>query len=383
MEAASYSKKELKTRSGDIISRIKFKPEIFMDRTIVLYGSSGSGKSVCIKNIMFSLKDIIERVIVVSPTEPANKTYESIVPTPMIHTELYMPDPDSKKKSSANEEIQGATRFLERIYNLQKMMSDIYHKAQNQQVIEQLFNRIPAPVRDQALHMAEDYRRKRDRTLAKLRSQYAHEENKCKELCKLINEKCKKATLDLYKKYIHRNLSSIMKMKLTDDEKYTVEYLYFNPHLLLILDDCASHFKSLVRNNIVRALFYQGRHVKITTIIACQDDTDLPPNLKKNVFISIFTDPIVTSAFFNRASNSISKPQKELVNKNIEDIFVKHRKFMYIREDPEKQHFYIIDEPMVSKFRFGSEALYDLCYTIQSEENNLDDKNPFYSRFRI
>ena len=60
--------------------------------------------------------------------------------------------------------------------------------------------------------------------------------------------------------------------------------------------------------------------MKITTIIACQDDTDLPPNLKKNAFVSMFTDPVVTTAMFNRASNNSSKPHKDLVNRSMGDV---------------------------------------------------------------
>jgi ABC-type dipeptide/oligopeptide/nickel transport system ATPase subunit len=380
--SGAYNGIELRTRAGDVVPRLKFSAEIFLNKTAVLYGSSGTGKSVCIKNIMMALKDHVDKIIVVSPTEPANQTYGSIVPAPLIHTELYMADP-SGKKAKASDEIKGAVRFLESVYNLQQMVSSVYYRANAPNLLESLFHRVPDSIRSAAKRIIDDYTRKRDRSVHKIKAQYAYEEEKRKEIEKSINSKYEEAVQRLYKKYIRKYSADLSRMRLSEDEQYALQYLDFNPHLLLILDDCASHFKSLVRNQIVRALFYQGRHVKITTIIACQDDTDLPPNLKKNAFVSMFTDPVVTTAMFNRASNNSSKPHKDLVNRSMGDVFVKHRKFAYIREDPSKQHFYIVDEPLPPKFRFGSAALRDLCDMVRGDENRMDDKNPYYKKFKL
>ena len=53
----------------------------------------------------------------------------------------------------------------------------------------------------------------------------------------------------------------LLKQKhLTEDEKYSLMYLNFNPRLLLIFDDCSAQLKPFFNKEIFRMLFYQNRH---------------------------------------------------------------------------------------------------------------------------
>lgn len=373
---------ELRTKTGAVIPRLRFRPEIFLDRTTVLYGGSGSGKSVCIKNIMKTLNGHIDRILVVSPTEPANNTYKGTVDKTLIHYELFLEDLDVKGKNK-DDPIKGAIRFLDRIWKLQEMQASIYKRANDPNVLSSLFNKIPDSMQHAAIRVMEEYTRKRDKNISRIQRQYEHEDLKRTELVKGINESYGAAVDRLRKKYILKCAYHLLRLNLTEDQKYAIQYLEFNPRLLLILDDCASGFKQLVKNPTVRKLFYQGRWAFLTLMISCQDDTDLPPNLKKNAFVSIFTEPTVTSSMFNRASISASKEHRSLVNNNVGEIFVNHRKFAYIREDPSKQHFYVINETPAKPFRFGSQALHDLCDMLRCEETRMDEKNPYYKKFKI
>ena len=157
--SGSYNGIELRTRGGDVIPRLKFSADIFLNKTTVLYGSSGTGKSVCIKNIMLALKDHVDKVLVVSPTEPSNQTYSSSADAADPHRALH--GGPSGKKAKASDEIKGAVRFLESVYNLQQMVSTVYYRANAPNLIESLFHRLPDSIRSAVKRIIDDYTRKR------------------------------------------------------------------------------------------------------------------------------------------------------------------------------------------------------------------------------
>jgi hypothetical protein len=94
---------------------------------------------------------------------------------------------------------------------------------------------------------------------------------------------------------------------LSEDERCCLQHLHFNPRLLLIFDDCAAQLKPFFNKDVFRLLFYQNRHSFITVVLCCQDDTDLPANLRKNAFLSFFTEPVICTANFGRQANQFSK----------------------------------------------------------------------------
>jgi hypothetical protein len=130
-------------------------------------------------------------------------------------------------------------------------------------------------------------------------------------------------------------------------------------------------------------MFYRGRHACITSVWCCQDDTDIPTNLRKNAFVSFFTEPVVCTTNFNRVSNQFAKPIKATAADLSPAVFVGHRKMAYLREDDARQHFYWVTAPYSKKFRFGSDALWELCDSVKADGASMDEANPFFNRFRI
>ena len=98
-------------------------------------------------------------------------------------------------------------------------------------------------------------------------------------------------------------------------------YLELNPRVLLVFDDAAAEIKSYFNKPIFRKIFYQSRHSFITSVFAVQDDSDLPPNLRKNVALSLFMTPAVAKSNFDRASNKYSKELTQVANGLYGDIF--------------------------------------------------------------
>jgi len=373
--------KELILESGNSVPELKVSPSLFIDKTIAIYGPSKTGKTVIIKHIMKMVDTFIEQVLVIAPSEPSNRSYEGFVESPFIHYRLYLADPKNPKKDDGSK---GALRFLESVWKRQEMMAAIYTRANNISVLLGLFDKLPKDTRYKAMHYIDRINNKKRHSIEDIKKQYMKEPGKRDEKIKEINEKFKKMLVLLYKKYIRPHYDELYRQKhLTEDEKYSLFYLNFNPRLLLIFDDCSAQLKPFFNKEIFRMLFYQNRHSFITLIISCQDDTDLPTNLRKNSFISFFTEPIVCISNFERSSNQFSKPMRAFINEMVPVLFKGHRKLAYIREDDTHQQFYHLQFPFPKKFRFGSNALSELCSLVKNDGVSMDKDNPFYNRFKI
>ena len=371
----------LVTDTGRKIPRLDVTPALFIDRTNVIYGPSKTGKTVIVKNIMDQLRGHIEQALVVAPSEPSNRSYTGYIDPPFIHYRLYMPNPDNPKKDEGNK---GALRFLETVWKRQEMMAAIYTRANKPRVLESLYGRLPSGVKLDGLRHIKDINRKRERVVEQVRAKYADDSGRRDEKVKEVNERFKTMLVLLYKRFIAPYSAKLWgDQTLSEDEKYTLNYLTFNPRLLLIFDDCAAMLKPFFNKEIFRCLFYQNRHSFITVVLCCQDDTDLPANLRKQAFISFFTESIVCGSNFDRKANYFSKDTKQFVTEITRDVFQGHRKLAYIREDDKRQHFYHVTFPYPAQFRFGSQALHELCDEIQSTETTMDRDNPFYDHFKL
>jgi hypothetical protein len=369
------------TESGKRVPELKFHPSMFLDKTTVAYGPTKTGKTVQVKNIMKAIHGYCDEVIVVAPSEPSNRSYEGFVESPLIHYRLWIPDPNNPKKDDG---AKGAARFLEFIWKRQEMKAAIYTRANNLTTLAKLFSRLPRRERAEGATYLSLLTKKRGRVLDRVREQFADDSAKRHEKSKEINDKFKQMVILVYKKYIVSHYEDIARTDdLSEDERYSLHYINFNPRLLLIFDDCAAQLKPMFPKEVFRLLFYQGRWGFITTIICAQDDTDIPPNLKKNAFVSLFTEPIVASSFFDRATNKFPKTTRQYVADMLPEIFQGHRKLAYIREDDKRQHFYYTDVPEQAPFQFGSDAVRELCGMVKSDGVAMDKENMFFEKFKV
>jgi hypothetical protein len=366
--------------SGRQVPELALTPQLLIDRTTVLYGASSTGKTVLIKNIMKQLQTHVEQIFVIAPTEPSNRSYDGFVDPALIHYRMYLPDPAEKRDT----EQKAALRFLERIYQRQEMMAAIYTRANQVDVLTSLYARLGARKREESNRLIATLERKRRQVVHDIQKQYGANPGQCDQKVKESNEQFTQMLVLLYKKILAAGVDELWAKKdLTENERYSLHYLHFNPRLLLIFDDCAAELKPFFGKEVFRKLFYQNRHSFITLVASFQDDTDLPANLRKNAFVSFFMSPVACTANFTRASNNFSKDVKEFILELANDIYVGYRKLAYIREDKRGHHFYHIECEPPRPFRFGSAALGELCDQVRSEGVTMDRENPFYAKFRV
>jgi len=369
----------LYTTSGKKIPKLNLDSKSYIDKTIVIYGPSKTGKTVIVKNIMKLLNNYIEQILIIAPSESANRSYEGYVSPLFIHYKLYN-TPDNTESKKSIKEL--SLHFLESIWDRQEMMASIYTRTNRLEIIESLFQRTDKHSQEEAqisINIINQYKNKAINDINHKYSEEGIRESNIKD----ITAKCNELLLQIYKKFIFVDSDNIWKCELSEDERYSLQYLNFNPRLLLIFDDCAAQLKPFFQKETFRKFFYQNRHGFITLVICCQDDTDLPTNLRKNAFINFFTESIVCKSNFERTSNKYSKETRELASEIIQYIYKGHRKLAYIREDENRIHFYHVTFDYPTMFTFGSTAMHELCKLIQSEGTTMDRNNVYYDYFKL
>ena len=366
----------LKTVGGYEIQEMALSHTLLLDKSIAIIGSSGSGKTVMIKAIMKAVHGYIDQVIIVSTTELSNKSYDGFVDSVVIHDRPYLPDPKNPHKDDGTK---GVIRFIEAIWNRQEMLTAIYMKVNDLALLGTLYEKIKSKNRNEGDKNIRDINEKRIRILENEKKKYADDIGKCDNVIKTMNGKFDTMLKSVYKKYIEDNIELLWKEKLDDNEKYILQYINFNPKLLIIFDDCAAMLKPIFTKECFRKLFYQNRHNHITIVWGLQDDIDIPSSsLRKNLAITFFTTPMVCQTNFTRSSNGYSKQMGILAGQVANQVFIGYRKLAYVRDSG---LFYHITAPYVPPFKFGSKAFREICDIAQSKEKQLDKNNPYYKIF--
>tara|TARA_B110000908_G_scaffold113440_1_gene133080 strand:+ start:5799 stop:6890 length:1092 start_codon:yes stop_codon:yes gene_type:complete len=346
------------TKDGKSIPEFSMNASKLLDKTIVIYGKSNSGKTVIVKNILKALQDYIPVPIVISPTEPSNRSYEKFIDKTLIHYGLTVE--------------KGEEGLLEKIWEWQSMRASIYNKSNRSDVIRSLYNRVKTDEDDKKIRQIETKKKEKITTTALAK----HE-----EVGKIFDE----FIVKFLKKCIcnRKHLLDKYKATLNEDELYSLMYIDLNPRIILIFDDCAADLRQYFNKPIFRRIFYQSRHSYITSIFCNQDDTDLPANLRQNVAINIFTQPAIAKGNFERGSNRYSKEMITRANNLYQEVFVGHRKLIFIDNDPNDNCFYHMTAKIIEPFKFGSSSLQNLCSAVTTQDGAIDKQNKYYNVFCI
>lgn len=339
---------------------IKITSDLILDRSAVIYGPSGTGKSKIIVDIMAVLNPHIDQIIIICPTDAQNGTYSKndMVPTPLIHYKL-----DDK--------------LLETIWARQEMLAAVYVRANEYTHLNSLFNRLNLANVKSVLEKAQITKAAK---IAEAQEQYT-DPSRARKVIEDIENEYNKFFILVYKRYISANKDKLSKMSLSPDEAFTLRYLDFNPRLLLIFDDCTADFKKLKSQKskaIMGKLFFQNRWAFTTVIIACHGDKNLESDLRTNAFLSMWTNEGAANVFFNHDTNGFTKETAKMVSRWAPQVFKGFQKLVYVR-DHDKFYKYTAD--VHSGFKFGSAAVRSYCKKIKSEGLTMDSNNEFYQYF--
>lgn len=339
-------------------------PKYFLGRTTILYGESGSGKSTIAVHILKTLAGSCDQIIIFSPSDPQNKTYSNgIVSTPLIHYNVTL-------------------KVLQDIWDRQEMMSAVYKRANNPDVLKRLYSRLSLPHVDESLSRA---RKMREETVRKIQEQYMDKGVVAKKKQE-VDEKFDELVLLIYKRYIAENRQRLMSSLSSDDTegKFCLEYLGFNPNMVIVFDDCSAQLqtKEIKKSKVFKDLFYRNRWANISVIICAHNDKNLEQDIRKNGFVNIFTTKSCAMGFFINKTNYFDTDTIAIAKaaiKHIHEPKVGHQRLAYLREE---NKFYRVTAKIFPGFSFGSSAVRQFCNQIRDNGAiSVDRNNKFFDKF--
>lgn len=336
-----------------VVPKVDESNYLFLNRLTILYGESGTGKTMLISHILHSLKDKIPIAIVANPTNKLNKSYDSIFPSQAIHDDM-------------------SKDLLIRIFKRQTQSLVMHNLIHNIHVLDPIFRKVASGDDHQKIQKLKEVLY---RTSQSIRNEYdeVESEHMIHKIEEMHQEKC----ITIMRKAIFKKQTSLLNdHMLSEEQQIIVKNINFNPNILLLLDDCASSVKEWKDLKEMKQLFFEGRHYHATVILAMQNESILPPPLRNNAHINIFTTEAVVNTYFKKDSSGISSSQRKKIYDIAKVIFEdsgdrkrpNYKKMCFfgpvIKVDKRIQ--YIIARPRI--FRFGSDVYWELCQRIKKND---------------
>ncbi len=346
------TKSHLSINNDSYLPYFELTPKQILNKSIVLYGSRGSGKSIICKDILYILRNEIPNAIVFNTTELSNCFYSNIVSKPFLYDKVEL-------------------SVLDNIWKRQEYITEMHKKINNIDILKNIIIKLNLKSAINSLDNIDKYKEEcADKLQNKIESDnmFLIEINKLNDKFNDVKLTILKQIIQCIKKKIKKN--QINKNILSSEEIDIIKFIDINPHILLIFDDCAAEFKKYNKTDTLRKLFYQSRHVNITFIITAQDEVDIDASLRKNVNLTILCDSNCCNGFFDRASNSFGKRFKQITREISEKIYNddnKNIKLVYNKDGPTKLYWYLAT--IRGDFIFGSKYTLEYAKKIVKEKN--------------
>jgi len=272
-----------------MLQNIKTSPELFLDKTTVIIGPEKSGKSTIIKDSLFHLKDHVGEIFNISTEDLTNGT-------------------------------------LEKLWQRAREKTSAYLAGNNMVLLEKVFTRLEL---DQINKDINDLIIGKNALIKHARSEYTDRNilnAKLDEIETQFTEIIKK----IYKINIHNNKNILLNYDLSCEECMCMEYLYFNPKTLIVLDGISSQIKWL-DDKTIHDLLFRGRYNFVTFIVSMLDYKLMDIVLLRYFHNMIHTSQKRLNLYFDEAWDS---PEKKLHMRVAgREVFdkISYEKLLYIR----------------------------------------------------
>jgi hypothetical protein len=357
------SDRTIYTKDGDQIPYFYGSVDDYTDRTVLLFGGSGKGKTTVIENILHTVKDRIPNYLVIAP-RASIKAYRKKLPIRCIKEDL------TKKR-------------LTKIWNRQSNITQIYDTANDVDILAMLFNRLPDR---RSLVMIKAITQRASDCIRDIDSTDLNFAMKKEQKAYVEDMRLKKVTM-LYKASIRQMRQKLSDMILSDKETVCLKYLDVNPRLMIIIDDCSEKWQMWQKMfgkseiNPFDSIFYKGRHCYISLVFAAHDDKLVDTGLRKNARVTVYCGSKALMASLSKAGSGFTSQDKKLAQRMATELFndgdtkVKsHKKLCYVSTDNSPWKYHIAD--LHPEFTLGCDPLRDLVDKMPAKEDNLAE-NPF------
>lgn len=229
MEGQEESK-YLILRDGSKLGWLEKDYNYYLRKCTLIFGSSGTGKSTIIDEIMYLLKPHIPLCFVIAPTNSSNQAYTGKVP---------------KRFIKDGRDLDKLVKWLEKFVSRQKNTAQLYMIANNLKNLKSLFDKVSDTG---AKELEKSITRKADDSLIFIDDSDKMNFAQKKAQKTMVKSERDRMLRKVYKTSIRFHKLALEKLKsLTKVERVALTFLDINPHVLLVLDDCASKFKKLYK----------------------------------------------------------------------------------------------------------------------------------------
>ncbi len=369
----------LKTTLNEPIPPLKRDYNNFLDKTTFIFGGTGSGKTTICEDILYLIKDYVPNMLFVVP-DSSSEVYKQKAPAMCIKEDL-------DKTTIAN------------LWKRQKDATEVYNIANSIINMESVF-KLVASKHEQLELIAITVNV--NTTIKKINDSNLSVIDKKQQISEM-EDVFKNKKIAIFKRTIYKYMSHLKEMgskkQLTNDQMVVINYLDFNPRFCLVIDDKTenigtwfSYFKKSEENPF-EAMFFKNRWNYLTIIIVAHDDIYIPPSIRKNSRVTIYTTGNALVSSLGRTGNGFTNSQKKYATRCSDRLFSGsddvnkkgHQKLCYIREDVHPFRYVIADRH--PPFKLCSASLWELNDNLPKKKisennefiNNLKSNEP---RFR-
>jgi hypothetical protein len=371
----SINKEPLDLADGTKLHWMEMRPHLFLNQMTMLYGSSRSGKTVLLLEIMEMMKDLVTSVFIVCPSNEAQGAYDGIVPARCI-------------KSGAN--MDATATFLRNFFKRQKEITNIYKTVNNLDKLRKLFDKCFDTL---AIRRVKYISQVASEMLSNIENNPKYNMLQKKAKREKLEKDNNKLLSDIYKTTIKHFEKHLFANDLSDEDKTIIKYINLVPFALLIFDDFAPKFKLLNKKDpeIIKDIFYAARQYNIATMFLTQSDKEIASEYRINVMCSIFTTQQSAMLNFDKKSNGYPpniKKRAELCVKAIFDNDSKasdgeknYKKLVYI--DGENDPFRVHQAEIRLGFKMGSASIWKYADKLEEKNKHKSQKqNSLLQKYR-
>ena len=310
-------------RAGDF-NTIEMKAEDFIDKTTILYGISGTGKSSIIKHVLFLLRGIIPNILAFSQSEVVNRTYSrKMIPRAFVHDNV-------------------TAEVIMAMQARQVRARQVYDQVNNISVLRSLLDRI---MTSQA-----------DATLAQIEHVYEETVRESGGATEEMELAYIDSKISVMRALIKPRLEELQRVRnLSESERFTIKMFDFNPRITIIFDDCSTDIANLKSCAEVLEQVFRGRHLFCTVLMAVHGISLILPMMRIGVGNTFFTDPQTARQFAENKSNALNKQKRDEMIRYAGEVRGKEQPFTKLLYRNDK--FYLVQFPTHEPFVAVSEQV--------------------------